>query len=424
MGFDLFNYLNCTLECVSMLFIWRILDNRGFNKWNYLLSYACLCTFCIFITFIDSIGFAILPLNFLMVFAGFWIGFRERFKRTLTSALFVYLLLLYLQSILVCFLPQTLMGTNTGNLIVNGFVLTISLVLMLFGQKFRFAEIYQSNLRAVWIFLLALCFPEIVLAQAFVALLGSASSLVMVILLLLQILYMTLVVLLFFLLKRKSETRQLADTQKYIREMNEHLEESRRSMHDFNKHIRYLRNEVAVGSDNPELVRRVDAYCAGLIDIYGKEEILLQLDNPVLRAILYGRRTQATTNHIDFILNATPVLPDFPLKNYQIVEIFDNLLDNAFECVVELPETERWIRVTLSATPHENGETHHMLCIENPCRTLNFSAIASDEKYTSKGGRHQGIGLKHVAHMVADTGGKLILNNQNGLFTVRVLYVR
>lgn len=423
MHFDFLNYLNCMVEAVSLFLMWKLIDNRPFNKLNYLLGYLVLCAYSILITLIDSVLFSILPVNFIMVFSSVWIGFRRPLKDTLLRSLFLYLLLLYLQSIAVCFLPQSLMGTNIGNLLVNAFVFIVSFALTIMGHKCRFAETYQTNLRTVWIFLLALCLPEIVLAQVFVALLGETSSLIMIILLLLQILYMTLVVLLFFLLKRKSENRQFADTQKYIREMNEHLEESRRSMHDFNKHIRYLRNAVTVGSENEELIHRVDAYCEGLLDIYEKEEILLQLDDPILRAILYGRRAQASANHIDFILDASPVLPIFPLKSYQIVEVFDNLIDNAFECVVELPENNRWIRITLSSTPQEDGSTWHMLCIENPCPSLNFSAIASDGKYTSKGGSHQGVGLKHVAHMVASTGGKLILNNRNNVFMVKVLYM-
>lgn len=422
MSFDFLNYLNCIIEAFSMLLMWKLTDSQPFKIIKYFLAFVLLCASAIPVTLIDSVLFSLLPVNFLMIFLCMWIGFCQPFKDTLLRSLFLYLLLLYLQSIAVCLLPQNLMGTNTGNLLVNTFVFVVLSILVVLGHKYHFAEIYQTNLRTVWIFLLALCLPEIVLAQVFVALLGAASSPVMIILLLLQMLYMALVILLFFILKRKSENRQFADTQKYIREMNEHLEESRRSMHDFNKHIRYLRNAIMVGSENQELIHNVNTYCEELLDIYEKEEILLQLDDPVLRAILYGRRAQASAGHIDFILNASPVLPVFPLKSYQIVEVFDNLINNAFECVAELPEDRRWIRITLSSALQENGRTQHMLCIENPCPPLDLSLIASDKKYTSKGGTHQGVGLKHVAHVVSGSGGKLILNNRNNIFIVKILY--
>ena len=233
---------------------------------------------------------------------------------------------------------------------------------------------------------------------------------------------MSLVVLFFFIIKRNSEKRQLHNTQKYIDELNELLNDSKKNMHDFNKHIRYLHNLVQTRSENQELNEEVDNYCKELIESYNEESILLQLDNSIFRALLYGRISQAKKGNIDFQLDASPVLPVFPVKNYQLVEIFDNLMDNAFECVAELSENSRWVRVTLTTTPQKDGSYLHMFCIENPCTSVNLSEITGGRTYTSKKGKHQGVGLRCVSQTVKDTGGNLIINVQNSVFTAKVVY--
>ena len=424
MSFDLLNYLNCLIEAGCLLLMWKIADFHPFEKWNYLLSYILLCGISIPVTFIDSVFFSILPVNFLLIMLCMWVGFRRSFKETLLYTLFQYLLLLYLQSIVNCLIPEKLFLTQLGNFLANGFVLAITIALVIIGNHYHFAEMFQQNAGKIWALLLVLCVPEIVLVQIIVSMKNSPSALIGIILLLLQFLYLVTVIMWFSISGQRNERRKLADTEKYINEMNSHLEESRRSMHDFNKHIRYLRNTVAVNSKDEELVHRVDDYCESMLGTYEKEELLLQLDDPVLRAILYGRQSQATANHIDYILDATPVLPQFPLKSYQIVEVFDNLINNAFECVMELPEDNRWIRITLSAKPQSDSNgVEHMLSIENPAPNVDLAAIVSEKAYTSKGGKHQGIGLRHVSQLVSHSGGSLVVSHRNGVFKVKVAYI-
>lgn len=91
-------------------------------------------------------------------------------------------------------------------------------------------------------------------------------------------------------------------------------------------------------------------------------------------------------------------------------------------CVAELSENSRWVRVTLTTTPQKDGSYLHMFCIENPCTSVNLSEITGGRTYTSKKGKHQGVGLRCVSQTVKDTGGNLIINVQNSVFTAKVVY--
>lgn len=250
----------------------------------------------------------------------------------------------------------------------------------------------------------------------------DSSPQTIAILVLLQIVYISVVITLFMLLQHRANNARLQQTQKHIDDLNNHLEESRKSMHDFNKHIRYLHNTVMLGVTDDELRENVDLYCRELINTYDEEEILLQLDDPMFRALLYGRRTQAGRTGIDFILDADPVLPRFPIENFRFVEIFDNLMDNAFECVTQLPTSNKWIRVTLSCKRYEM-QTRNVISIENPCEDdTDVSSIVSEAAYTSKGGNHMGLGLKKVIRLVNNSGGSIFLSVNNNVFSVRVVY--
>lgn len=221
--------------------------------------------------------------------------------------------------------------------------------------------------------------------------------------------------------KQRAKLRQTADR---MTDLNLFIDESRQNTHDFNKHIRYLRNAVNVycqQGDTDGLVQDVNTYCEELLERSEKDEILLQLDDSTLRALLYGRRAQATAAGILFILDATPLLPRFPVKNYELVEMVDNLMNNAFDGVLTA-SNERFIRVILSCEKDAAGAYRHILCIQNPCSPPNMDELLSGRRYTTKSGDHHGVGLAKVSRLTAGTGGKLILGYEDGIFSAKIVY--
>ncbi len=421
--FDYINFIVCIIETVSMLLFRRIIDYKKFKITDYLIAFVLLIASSVIVTFIDGISYAILPINFAMLFLCFWCGFRRKISETFFSALISFTGLIYLQSFAMSIIPSKLLASNRGNFFIDGFVIIVAITLVIIANHFNFAKIYENNIKFFWVYLSTLCVPSIVIAQFFTMQAEIKSSSSLIILFMLQLVYITLTVLFFIIIRNRSNRQQYKVTQKYIDELNNHLDDSRKSAHDFNKHIRFLRNTIELEAQNKELVEKVNNYCNELMEKYNNEEILLQLDNPVFRALIYGRYSQAAQNDIDFILNSSPVLPNFPIKNYQMVEIFDNLMDNAFDCVTTLGTLNKWIRTTLNVTKNNDGAFVNTLCIENPYDDIDFSAIISENAYTSKGGIHKGLGLKKVSQLVKSTGGMLTLNNQNNVFTAKIMYI-
>lgn len=420
--FNLFNFLNCLIESLVLLILWMLLVDRSFRKYKYAIAYLLLSVSSFIITLMNSFAIVALPINLVLLFFSMYGAFHHLGAKNIAlHAVFAFLVLLYIQAILLCILPRTLLGSDFGNLIVNTITLCIAIVLTVFSHKYQWAVIYRKNRKMMWLYILASCIPEIIIMQLFSSAMTPSESPIMVSLILLQILYSVLLLFALFIHNRKAEKRQLEVTQKSIKTLNEYLDDSRKLAHDFNKHIHYIRSVINTQSDQPELIETINLYCADILAFSEEEEVLLQLDDPMFRALLSSRQMQAKTSDISFEVDASSVLPEFPVANFQLVDIIGNLMDNAFECVSEM-ETNRWIRVKLQVTPIENGCFEHVLCIQNPYETLDYQALLTQKGYTSKGENHSGIGLQNVRKIVSDTDGQLVLNNDNNIFTVKVIY--
>lgn len=426
MTFVVSSILNCCLEYLSMLLIWNTLSRKSSGFKPYGITFLGLLGCAFVFTFVDSFLFSILPVNFTLIFASFFWGFhRDSFKSVFWNTLIVYSLLIFLQVVAISVTPIELIGTQAFNFIANGCVLTVTALFNLLAQKFHFQDYYAQNQQQVRIFFLILCVPEMITAQFFASVLTSADKFVVLLVLLLQLLYATALLLAFSMINRKNERRQYTDAVRHMDTLNDVLDSFKQDTHDFNKHIRHLQSivETRTAEGNlTELREDISTYCNDLLAYSHEKELLLHLDSPTFRALLYGRRSQAEQKDIRLYIDATGILPSFPVKPYQLVEIFDNLMDNAFECVVTIPEP-RWIRVALCCEQRENGKLLNVLRIQNPYETLDYEALVNQANYTSKGGSHQGIGLRKVEALVRATGGQLILGHEKQLFTVTVQYL-
>ncbi len=418
-NFDGITYINCIVESIVLLLLWTMLIRGDFPLSRYGIMFLSLCSVSIVVA---SIEVAQLYVNVLLLFfCGFCCFRKVGIYNAILYTLFAFLSLLYLQAILMWLFPKSFIESERGHLAINGAVLVVVILLTLLSKKFRWAEMYYNNRGTVWLFLVLLCIPGIVIMQIVVLVLVDPNYLLIFSLLMLQLCYVMALSLFFSLHARKQTRRQIQNIQDTINTLNLYLDDSKRRVHDFNKHIHFLHSVVTTQSSQPELKKIIDDYCQDMLSISEQEEIMLQLEDPTFRALLYRREMQARTLGIMFILNASTVLPMFPLRDYQLVTVFDNLLDNAFECVENLPN-EKWIKVLLQTVPLDSGKTRHIFCVQNPYDEIDFSAITCQKYYTSKGGGHQGVGLQNVGQIISASGGTLLLNHDNKIFTAKVVY--
>ena len=200
------------------------------------------------------------------------------------------------------------------------------------------------------------------------------------------------------------------------------MDSARVRAHDYNKHLNYLHDLVMTEKDPEKLRQEVQVYYQDLQIENQLNDILLHMENPLFRALLYGQANQAQKQGIQLKISATPRLPEFPLPEYRLVEIFQNLMDNAMDAVRDLEPERRYIGVRLSCEG-ENGRTMHRLVIENPIPDQMPSIVQMTQKnFTTKGEHHQGLGLYQVSKLVNKYDGDLMLEDQDGMIRVEVTF--
>ncbi len=451
----MFSFLSCLLESVTLLSLWNIFCRSWipFKKQMLVGTFHTLALFCRSLLIELMVASGSVTSSFLskglsalsneifrvfsvVVFSPFptllflliaFVGFREiSAANRLWTALYAYTTKELLRLLLGLILPW---GAATSTVVYIPFA-AVALLLAMIARRFRFPHWVERQALTLRILCGAVLFPFIlwwlfVLAAAPFEAVGAGSEVLLLLLPYIVVLLGVAVIgVVIWVIRQDKQRDKLRNTADRMVDHNRFIDEIRAHSHDFNKHIRYLRNAVNVYSEQQDfdgLTKDVNAYCEELLEHSEKDEILLHLNDPTLRALLYGRHSQARTADIDFILDASPELPHFPVKNYQLVEIVDNLMDNAFECVCELPE-HRWIRTVLQCESMPNGKSRHSLCIQNPCKDVDLGAIVSGTHYTTKGDGHRGIGLQRVSSLVSDTGGKLIFSEEHDVFSVNIVY--
>ena len=81
-----------------------------------------------------------------------------------------------------------------------------------------------------------------------------------------------------------------------------------------------------------------------------------------------------------------------------MVEVVENLISNAIEHNMSLPEEKRYLLITLSAD-HSN----HRFSIENPADNINLPlSDLYKNGVSSKGSNHQGLGLSSIQKTLSE----------------------
>lgn len=177
--------------------------------------------------------------------------------------------------------------------------------------------------------------------------------------------------------------------EKSLQRLDEFLLTLRIQNHDYKHHIHHIENQIQTAEDLSSLRSQVHTYIQQIDTDRSFFSILQGLEQPLFRSVLFGAYQRCQKEHIDFQLNCSSLLPVFPLKDYQLVEVLENLISNAVEQNCVLPEKQRFLTITLFS----DGFTNEC-AITNPLE-VDYSLMKNIDLpgRTSKGGSHQGLGL-------------------------------
>ena len=194
---------------------------------------------------------------------------------------------------------------------------------------------------------------------------------------------------------------------KYYEEVENMYAKMRGWKHDYRHHIQAMKVHAANGEYG-----EIDKYLNQLDDDLTNVETVIRTGNRMTDAILNSKLSIAAEKQIQ--VKAEAKIPvSLSITELDLCIIIGNLLDNAMEACMELPQDQRLIRIYMEI----KGNFLYL-------SVLNTTAVKKKHSFqTSKGSGH-GFGLLRVDEIVKKYGGYIKRASEDEAFSTEVLLPR
>lgn len=218
-------------------------------------------------------------------------------------------------------------------------------------------------------------------------------------------------------MKNNEIKRSLENYKKYAPVISQLLEDVRRRQHDFKNHLNTVYSLVLV-SDEKNLKKTIMQYIDSLDASLGNMEKILQIDNTVVAAIIYNKINEAVKNNIEFKYTIEGECK-LPFKNYELSEVLNNLLDNAFYAVSNSKNDLKKVLLNIGYL-----EENCIIKVGNTGERIEFNDICKifNAGYTTKKGKDRGYGLYNVKKIVESYEARIQLSFENNytVFSIKL----
>jgi len=217
--------------------------------------------------------------------------------------------------------------------------------------------------------------------------------------------------------KRREREKALEDYRKYSPVILGLLEDVRRRQHEFKNHLNTIYSLMLV-SDEKNMKDTILQYMDSINHSMADMEKILNIDNVVVTAILYNKLSEAQEKGIDFRYHIQKDCK-LPYREHEFSEILNNLLDNAFDAVLDQETENRKAFLNVGCLEDgcvmEVGNSGDRIQFRDICRIF-------EAGYTTKAGENRGYGLYNVKKTVESYGGRVQLSFEKNftIFSIRL----
>jgi len=217
--------------------------------------------------------------------------------------------------------------------------------------------------------------------------------------------------------KRNKEEAERSAQEGFVENIEQLFVSIKEQRHDFNNHIATIHSLVATKQYD-----ELQKYTGELVGEIATLNDIININSPVLCALIQAKRTQAFDRKIRFehdIINMKNIQLT-AVKNTDLVKVLSNLIDNAFEAVEALDETERY--VLLEVYREGNYICFSVYNKGTPIQESKAEKIF-EKGYSSKkdSGQHSGMGLYIVQKMIKKYKGTITLISKRDGNTFKVM---
>ncbi len=388
---------NTGLEFVIIFFLFNLFSNSRCK----VKEIICFCIGGIIL----SIYFCLEIPHYVLLNAGLFIALQllcfwhVDFSHRLFVAIASVFLLISLELMLVSLLPEILFQTFLGDSIVNIIlVLFVVIAYLYFRRKPISSELNKMIYKYRYPIIILLVFWSL-LGQRYMLQLSAVWKYLPGIISLAMLTLLIGLALLYLRLQHSAEHQKIIAYESHLSDINSYLEAIKKENHDYRHQIRHLYDRIATASELPALKKSLLPYIDSLNSATDIPDSILSVESTMLKALLYGGYLRCQEQDIQFFFEMTNLLPAFPIEDYLLVQILENLLSNAIEYNIANNNLEnRYVRIKLCADSKNN-----QIIIENPVVNLNLPLSEFFVSgFSTKMGRHEGLGLTNIREILAE----------------------
>lgn len=219
------------------------------------------------------------------------------------------------------------------------------------------------------------------------------------------------------LLRKKYQTESrlkddyLEITREYVRVVRDNVKETRKVRHDLQAHISSLKYYMKHGE-----YQKAEQYLSALQE-HTMQAVrgVVTVNHEIVDAMLLEAQFKGEAYQIVWEIEG--ILPtELAIGDYDLCTIFSNLLSNSIEACARFPAGKRYIHLEI-----RQWENHLLIELTNSIQERMI--LEQLGNVTSKrDARNHGYGIANVREAVERNHGELFFENQDGVFTARILF--
>lgn len=205
-------------------------------------------------------------------------------------------------------------------------------------------------------------------------------------------------------LRNQYEEQQLKTYERYLPVINELIKELRKRQHEYDNHIQAVKMLVFTSENHQEILDAMKKYTEEL-EMKNDLGSLIKLNNKLLVGFLYSKKKLAKELSIDFEIMIQNYGFSSKLKDFELVEVLGNLIDNAFETGID----NNIVKVLLS-----KEKDMYVIEVSNKHPHLNQEKIKIFFKkgFSTKSKEGRGYGLYNLREIVKKYNGEIEILNE------------
>ena len=235
---------------------------------------------------------------------------------------------------------------------------------------------------------------------------------------LIVLLMLSLNIFLYYYIVKISEDKKILEVQnKYKPILIDIVEETRRKQHDFKNYLNTINAIIEITSEK-EVKNELNKYIMSLKYSNNIIEDIIYIDNIIVKAIIYNKLCEAGRLNIKFLFNVANNTLENNLNDYEISDILNNLLDNAFQAVINSTNDKI---VILNIFIEENI---NIVEVRNSGITIKPDNIENifERGFSTKKGDNRGYGLYNIKEIAEKNGSDVQLFFEDNYTVFKILF--